>query len=264
MNESVNGASADPVPMAGETIRISSDGGATWQDIGLKTDESGAVSLTFDKAGTYYVSTGPEGNTYKHIAPAVCKVTVDVDEEKAEEERRKEEERKAREEAAGKADELLAQVAELDAGIYTAKSFKAVTDARAALEALLAKEDSASTEINAARELLEQAISGLVQMKKNTLKVARKNKTFRVRVLKKAGKSYRAVTVKGAKGKVTYKITGSSKSKKALKFNKKTGKITVKKGTKKGAYKLKIRVKAAGTALYKAGSKTVTVKVRVK
>ncbi len=264
MNESVSGASADPVPMAGETIRISSDGGATWQDTGIKTDESGAVSLTFDKAGTYHVSNSPEGNTYKHIAPAACKVTVDVDEEKAEEERRKEEERKAKEEAVGKANELLAQVSELDAGGYTAESYKAVMDAGAALEALLSKEDSASTEINTARAALEEAVSGLVQMKPNALKVTRKNKTFRVKNLKKARKSYKAVTVKGAKGKVTYKISGNKKSRKALKFNKKNGKITVKKGTKKGTYKLKIRVKAAGTALYKAGSKAVTVKVRVK
>ena len=137
-------------------------------------------------------------------------------------------------------------------------------DAGAALEALLSKEDSASTEINTARAALEEAVSGLVQMKPNALKVTRKNKTFRVKNLKKARKSYKAVTVKGAKGKVTYKISGNKKSRKALKFNKKNGKITVKKGTKKGTYKLKIRVKAAGTALYKAGSKAVTVKVRVK
>ena len=158
----------------------------------------------------------------------------------------------------------IAAVDKLKASDYTAKSFKAVTDAKAALEALLAKTDAKSTEIDAARASLEKAVSELVQMKKNTLKVTRKNKTYRVKALKKAKKSYKAVIVKKAKGKVTYKVTGNKKSKKALKFNKKTRKITVKKGTKKGTYKLKIRVKAAGTALYKAGSKTVTVKVRVK
>jgi endo-1,4-beta-xylanase len=70
--------------------------------------------------------------------------------------------------------------------------------------------------------------------------------------------------VKGAKGKVTYKVSGNRKSKKALKFNKKTRKITVRKGTKKGLYKLKIRVNCAGTEKYLAASKKVTVKVRVK
>ena len=36
------------------------------------------------------------------------------------------------------------------------------------------------------------------------------------------------------------------------------------KGTKKGTYKMKVTVTAAGNASYKAGTKTVTVKVKVK
>ena len=60
----------------------------------------------------------------------------------------------------------------------------------------------------------------------------------------------------------------NSKSKKALSFNAKNGKITVKKGTKKGTYKMKVTVTAAGTNTddpqYKSGTKKVTVKVVVK
>ena len=41
-------------------------------------------------------------------------------------------------------------------------------------------------------------------------------------------------------------------------------KVNVKKGTKKGTYKIKVIVTAAGNANYNAGSKTVTVKVKVK
>ena len=69
-----------------------------------------------------------------------------------------------------------------------------------------------------------------------------------------------------AQGKVTYKKVSVIKKKFAKKItvNKKTGKITVKKGLKKGTYKLKIKVTAAGTTAYKAGSKTVTVKIKVK
>ena len=68
-----------------------------------------------------------------------------------------------------------------------------------------------------------------------------------------------------AQGTVTYKGVGTTaKAKKALKINAKTGKITVAKKTKKGTYKMKVTVTAAGTAEYKAGSKLaiVTIKVR--
>lgn len=65
-----------------------------------------------------------------------------------------------------------------------------------------------------------------------------------------------------AQGKVTYaKASGSAA---ALSVNKTTGKVTVKKGTKKGTYTIKIKVAAAGTANYKALTKTVTCKVTVK
>ena len=64
-----------------------------------------------------------------------------------------------------------------------------------------------------------------------------------------------------AQGKVTYaKVSGSGK----LAVAKSTGKITVKKGTKKGTYKIKVKVSAAGNATYKAGSKTLTLRVQVK
>ena len=84
-------------------------------------------------------------------------------------------------------------------------------------------------------------------------------------------KNVKAVTVKNAKGKVTYqrvRITCSKKllktAKKKILVNKKTGKITLKKGLKKGTYKISIKVTAAGDKIYKAGSKTVTVTVKIK
>lgn len=69
-----------------------------------------------------------------------------------------------------------------------------------------------------------------------------------------------AYSVSGAKGKVTYKKLGGSSR---LKVNAKTGDVTVAKGTTKGTYSAKVKVAAAGTANYKAASKTVTVKVTV-
>ena len=69
-----------------------------------------------------------------------------------------------------------------------------------------------------------------------------------------------------AQGKVSYKLAGVNKKKfkKYFKVNSKTGKITVKKKLKKGIYKVKIKVTAAGNDKYKKVTKTVTVKVRVK
>ena len=105
----------------------------------------------------------------------------------------------------------------------------------------------------------------MLAKKANTMTVKAAAKTLKVKTLKKKALTVAPITVKNAKGKVTYKlVSGNAKSKKALKLNTKTGKITVKKGTKKGKYSLKVKVSAAGTVAYKAASKTVTVNVRVK
>ena len=42
------------------------------------------------------------------------------------------------------------------------------------------------------------------------------------------------------------------------------GNITVKKGLKKGTYKIKVNVTAAGNTTYKAVTKAVTVTIKVK
>lgn len=92
-----------------------------------------------------------------------------------------------------------------------------------------------------------------------------KKKTVKFSKVKKKKQVVSPITVNSAQGTVTYKITGGNKkSKKALKVNSKTGKITVKKKTKKGTYKVKVKVTASGNENYNAGSKTVTVKIIVK
>ena len=66
--------------------------------------------------------------------------------------------------------------------------------------------------------------------------------------------------VKVEKGKAI-----GSKAKKALTFNKKNGRITVRKGTKKGTYKMTVTVRARGTGTYMASKtfkKTVKFVVR--
>lgn len=70
----------------------------------------------------------------------------------------------------------------------------------------------------------------------------------------------KAFSVSKAQGKVTYKQ--ATKNKKIAVSS--AGKVTVKKGLKKGkTYSIKVKVTAAGNANYKKGTKTVTLKVKV-
>ena len=76
------------------------------------------------------------------------------------------------------------------------------------------------------------------------------------------------MTVSRAQGRLSYKLVSAKKGgknfRKKISVNAKTGKITVKKGLKKGTYKVKVKVRAAGNANYKASAwKTVKFKVRV-
>ncbi len=47
-------------------------------------------------------------------------------------------------------------------------------------------------------------------------------------------------------------------------MNKNNGKVTVKKGLKKGIYKIKVTITAAGNSIYRKASRTVTYKIKVK
>lgn len=95
-----------------------------------------------------------------------------------------------------------------------------------------------------------------------TIKVVKSSQPMKVNV---SSKAYKAATVKqkaqtftikatNAEGKVTYK----SNSKNITVTSK--GKVTVKKGTAKGTYK--VTVTAAGNKNFKKGTKTVTIKVK--
>ena len=97
---------------------------------------------------------------------------------------------------------------------------------------------------------------------KNTLKVQGKTITVKYAGLKKKMQTIKrkqAFKVRKAKGAVTFKkVRGNKKIKVSSK-----GKITVKKGLKKGTYKIRVKVRAVGNELYQAGLKTVTLKVKV-
>lgn len=101
-----------------------------------------------------------------------------------------------------------------------------------------------------------------VRKAKQSMTVKGKTVKIKYKKLKKKKQTVKALIIKNAQGTVTYaKVKKGSSAK--LTINKKTGKITVKKGTKKGTYKIKIKITAKGNAKYLAGSKTVTVKVKI-
>ena len=96
---------------------------------------------------------------------------------------------------------------------------------------------------------------------KNTISVKASTKTVKAASVKKKAVSVTPLKVTKAQGAVTYKkASGSAK----LTVNSKTGKITVKKGTKKGTYTAKIMATAKGNTNYKSGYATVKVTVKVK
>ena len=100
----------------------------------------------------------------------------------------------------------------------------------------------------------------------NTLAVKGKTATVKYKTLKKKNQSLKVskvikVTNKGQGTRTYAKVSGNKK----ITINKKTGKVTVKKGLKKGTYTVKAKVKAAGNSTYNASSwKTVTSKIQVK
>lgn len=113
------------------------------------------------------------------------------------------------------------------------------------------------------KTLLGSTARAIPQLEKKnqtiTVKKASKSRTYKVKKVKKAKKSFK-LSATATAGTLTYKkISGSKKITVSS-----SGKITVKKGTKKGTYKAKVRITAAGTTEYNSTTKTITVKVVVK
>ena len=97
---------------------------------------------------------------------------------------------------------------------------------------------------------------------KNTLTVKVANKTVYYSKVKKSAQVLKPITIVKKQGTITYtKLSGSSNK---LLLNKTTGKVTVKKGTKKGKYKIKIKVYASGNTNYFSNYTIKTVYITVK
>ena len=93
-----------------------------------------------------------------------------------------------------------------------------------------------------------------------------KIKASKLKKKKQIIKPAKSLRICNAVGSLKFKLAGVNKKKfkKYFKVNAKNGNITIKKGLKKGKYKLKTDITAAGNANYLAGTKQVTVTVRVK
>ena len=112
----------------------------------------------------------------------------------------------------------------------------------------------------------EKSMDFSINKAANTLSIKGKTAKIKAKKLKKKTQSLAvgkviAFTKKG-QGKLTYtKVSG----KKKITINATTGKVTVKKKLKKGTYKVKVRVQAAGDSNYeKSAVKEVTFKIKVK
>ncbi|MBR3312508.1 MAG: hypothetical protein IKG18_00060 [Atopobiaceae bacterium] len=108
-----------------------------------------------------------------------------------------------------------------------------------------------------------KAVKFVVAKAKNPMAVKAVARTASAKTLKSKPVAIKksSVSVSKAQGKVTYaKVSGDA----YLTINKTTGKITVKKGAKKGKHTIKVKVSAAGNKNYKAGSKTIACTVTVK
>lgn len=107
----------------------------------------------------------------------------------------------------------------------------------------------------------EKEIKIIAKCEKYANTLTAKGKSVSVKANKKSTvKKAKAFSIQNAKGALTFK---KAKGNKKITVSK-NGKITVKKGLKKGTYKVKIKVTAAGDETYTAKTETVTVKIIVK
>jgi len=111
-----------------------------------------------------------------------------------------------------------------------------------------------------------KTIDWKIDKAENIISVNGKTAAVKYKKLKKKNQKLAVTKVikftKKGQGKLTYtKASGNKK----IAISKTTGKVTVKKGLKKGTYKVKVNVRAAGNANYNASAvKSVTFKVKVK
>ena len=101
----------------------------------------------------------------------------------------------------------------------------------------------------------------------NPLRLAKASRTVSASKVGKAKKAVAGAKVKAkGQGKVTYarKSVVKKKFKKSFAVDKRTGRITVRKGTPKGTYKVTVKAVAEGNANYEKSARTAVVTIKVK
>ena len=172
-----------------------------------------------------------------------------------------------------------AALAEAVAAINAAETIDVVSNAKAAAKTALS---AAKTDADKAAEQADQKTTKTTKIAKAAKKANLKANPIQVKAKKvkaKASKlskktlrikAKKAFKVTGAAGKVSYKIVKISGKKKLVKKAAKkiklsaAGKLTLKKGLKKGKYKVKVAITADGGNAFKPATKIVTLKVVVK
>ena len=121
-----------------------------------------------------------------------------------------------------------------------------------------------TTTVRATDEMGYEAAGEVTVTKaKQPMKVKGKTVSVKLSDLKKGDqkiKITKAAKITKAKGKKSYAKKSGDKN---ITVNKKTGLITVKKGLKKGTYKIKVKVTAKGSKYYKKGSKTAVITIKI-
>ena len=111
----------------------------------------------------------------------------------------------------------------------------------------------------------DKPIKPVVQKKDNPLAVKGRTAKVKYSKLKKKKQTLaigKVVSFTGnGQGQISYLKTSGNKK---ITINKKTGKITIKKGLKKGTYKVNVKISATGNAEYKPAVKVTTIKIKVK
>ena len=101
----------------------------------------------------------------------------------------------------------------------------------------------------------------VIKKKAQTVTASVSSKTFTVKAVKAKAQTFAIGAKASGKGKLSYAKSAGSKY---LTVNKTNGRITVKKGTPKGTYTIKVKITAAANTNYNARTITKTVKVIVK
>ncbi|HAM15880.1 MAG TPA: hypothetical protein DCP91_08500 [Eggerthellaceae bacterium] len=111
-----------------------------------------------------------------------------------------------------------------------------------------------------------KTITVAVKQGAQSLSFSKQTKSVKLAKVKKAKQVVAITTAKGAKTKVSYSITkvAKAKFKKCFSINKSTGKITAKKKTPKGTYKVTVKATAAKTANWAGASKSAVITIKVK